>query len=231
MIEADVASSQNEFHTYGLDWKPESITWLIDGKAMRTLNKADANGGKNYPQTPCNVRLGNWPGGDSKDEGTVQWAGGKVDYTKAPFTMTVKSVKVTNYSPGTEYQWTDKSGDSDSIKVIGAGNAEGAPQNTIVIESSATATAAPLESGIYAPNATGVAGGDSNSTSPASTSCTEGEQATTPVATGSTESTALPVKGEQSGFNYPIGGSAPRPPPAPTAQTPRRHPATVELRP
>lgn len=163
MLEADVATTQNEFHTYGLDWKPESLTWIIDGKAVRTLNKGDANGGKNYPQTPCNVRLGNWPGGDSENEGTVQWAGGKVDYTKAPFTMTVKSIKVTNYSPGTEYEWTDKTGNSDSIKVIGAGNTEGAPQNTVIIEASATAPAAPLESGVNAPSATGapIAGNNS----------------------------------------------------------------------
>ncbi|KAI8931325.1 hypothetical protein NX059_011666 [Plenodomus lindquistii] len=156
MIEAPVANNQNEFHSYALNWTAESLTWIVDGKPTRTLNKADANGGKNYPQTPCNVRLGNWPGGDSENEGTRQWAGGNVTYDQAPFKMTVKSIKVTNYSPGTEYKWTDKTGNSDSIEVIGAGNEQGAPQNTAVIEASATLPAIPLESGLDAPNSTSV---------------------------------------------------------------------------
>lgn len=155
MIEADVANNQNEFHKYALNWTAESLTWIVDDKPTRTLNFADANGGKNYPQTPCNVRLGNWPGGDSKDEGTRQWAGGNVTYDEAPFTMTVKSIKVINYSPGTEYKWTDKTGDYESIEVIDAGNKEGAPENTIAIKPSASATGVPLESGVDAPAATG----------------------------------------------------------------------------
>jgi hypothetical protein len=199
MIEADVASTQNNFHTYALNWTSESLTWLIDGKAQRTLNYADANGGKNFPQTPCNVRLGNWPGGDSKDEGTVQWAGGKVDYTKAPFNMTVASIKVINYSPGTEYHWKDKTGSFESIEVVGAGNKDGAPQNTAVLESSASATGsgAPLESGFAAPSVTG---GVSNSTS---TTCTEGQQAT-PAPSEPSKTTATAVSGGNSDFNYPV---------------------------
>ncbi|KAH7377683.1 concanavalin A-like lectin/glucanase domain-containing protein [Pyrenochaeta sp. MPI-SDFR-AT-0127] len=187
MIEAPVATTQSEFHKYALNWTAEALTWIIDDKPIRTLKFADANGGKTYPQTPCNVRLGNWPGGDSENEGTRQWAGGEVDYQKAPFTMTVKSIKVINYSPGTEYEWTDKSGSFGSIKVIGAGNAEGAPQNSAVIEASASGTLAPLASGVDAPKASGK-----------STTCTDDKPATTPVATGSIGSTAAPVKGGQS---------------------------------
>jgi hypothetical protein len=157
MIEKPVANTQTETHTYALNWTAEAITWLIDGEPQRTLKYADANGGKTFPQTPCNVRLGNWPGGDSPDKGTVEWAGGKVDYKTAPFTMTVESVKVINYSPGLEYKWTDKSGSFESIEVIGAGNQAGAPQNTAVIEPSATASGKPLASGIDAPGKPGVA--------------------------------------------------------------------------
>ncbi|KAF1919429.1 concanavalin A-like lectin/glucanase domain-containing protein [Ampelomyces quisqualis] len=162
MIEAPVATTQTETHTYALNWTAEAITWIIDGEPKRTLKYADANGGKTFPQTPCNVRLGNWPGGDSKDKGTVEWAGGKVDYKAAPFTMTVESVKVINYSPGTAYKWTDKSGSHESIEVIGAGNKNGAPQNAAVIEPSATAPGKPLESAIDAPGkTTGPAGSTS----------------------------------------------------------------------
>jgi hypothetical protein len=79
--------------------------------------------------------------------------------------MVVKSVKVVNYSPGTEYRWMDKSGDFGSIEVVSAGNAEGAPQNTVAIEPSANATLAPLKSDVDAPTATGEAtDGDSEKT-------------------------------------------------------------------
>jgi hypothetical protein len=201
MIEADVANNQNDFHKYALHWTAESLTWIVDDKPTRTLNFADANGGKNYPQTPCNVRLGNWPGGDSENEGTRQWAGGNVTYDDAPFTMTVKSIKVINYSPGKEYEWTDKTGDFKSIKVIDAGNTAGAPQNTVAIEASATAPVAkPIESGVDAPTATGEAGSgpDSNPSGAASTTCTESEQA---------GATPAPADGK-SDFDYPTGGAA-----------------------
>lgn len=187
MIESELATTQNEFHTYALNWTAESLTWIIDNKPIRTLNYADANGGKNYPQTPCNVRLGNWAGGDSENEGTRQWAGGEVDYSKAPFTMVVDSIKVINYSPGTAYHWADKSGSFESIEVVGAGDAAGAPQNTDVIDvsASATATGAPLESGFNAPSVTATK----------STNCTANEQSATPVS-------GVHSPG-QSDFNYP----------------------------
>ncbi|KZM22422.1 uncharacterized protein EKO05_0000052 [Ascochyta rabiei] len=196
MIEADVSSTQNEFHTYALNWTSESLTWIIDNKPMRTLNYADANGGKNFPQTPCNVRLGNWPGGDSENEGTRQWAGGEVDYSKAPFKMTVANIKVINYSPGTEYHWKDKSGSFESIEVVGAGNKDGAPQNNAVLESSASATGSgiPLESGFAAPSATGSVGSGNSGSNNSSTTCTEGQQQATPA----------PASGGNSDFNYPV---------------------------
>jgi hypothetical protein len=200
MIEAPVATTQTETHTYALNWTAEAITWIIDEKPVRTLKYADANGGKTFPQTPCNVRIGNWAGGDSKDKGTVEWAGGVPDYSKGPFTMTVDSVKVINYSPGTEYKWTDKTGSFESIEVVGAGSKEGAPQNAVPIESAAAAAPGkPLASGINVPSE----GALENGTKPdsaASTSCTSGAADKTPA----------PIAGGAggSGFNYPTGGAA-----------------------
>lgn len=195
MIEAPVATTQTESHTYALNWTAEALTWIIDGTPVRTLKYADANGGKNYPQTPCNVRLGNWPGGDSENEGTRQWAGGEVDYTKAPFTMTVDSIKVINYSPGTEYRWTDKTGSKDSIEVIGAGSKDGSPVNSAVIEPSATASVKPIASDVNTPG--GDKGDDGKPGSPAQS---------TPCSSNATHSTAAPVGGGKgSGFSYPTG--------------------------
>jgi hypothetical protein len=64
------------------------------------------------------LRLGNWAGGDkTQPQGTIDWAGGPTDYSKGPFTMSVKSVRVEDYSSGKEYTYTDKSGSWESIKV------------------------------------------------------------------------------------------------------------------
>lgn len=151
MIMADVPSIE-EVHRYALNWTAESLTWLIDDAPVRTLNYADANGGHNFPQTPCNVRIGIWAGGDSKDKGTQDWAGGKVDYSKAPFNQVVEKVKIINYSPGKEYEWTDKSGSSDSIKVIdgegvSAGDSKPEPSSTDKAEEGAAATTSCTEEG------------------------------------------------------------------------------------
>lgn len=148
MIMAPIASIE-EVHRYALNWTSESLTWLIDDAPVRTLNYADANGGHNYPQTPCNVRIGIWAGGDSADQGTQDWAGGKVDYSQAPFNQVVEKVKITNYSPGKEYEWTDKSGSFESIKVIdgegvSGGSSESTPSTTgKTSEEGAAATSTP----------------------------------------------------------------------------------------
>ena len=77
------ASPMDAFHNYTTRWTNESLEWYIDGNVVRTLAYADANGGKSYPQTPMNVRIGIWAGGDKKNNNyTIQWAGGEIDYTK-----------------------------------------------------------------------------------------------------------------------------------------------------
>jgi beta-glucanase (GH16 family) len=114
-----VQTPQDTFHNYTLDWSAEKLEWYIDGNIVRTLLYADANGGKDFPQTPMNLRLGIWAGGDpSLPNGTIEWAGGLADYSKAPFTMTVKSVRVSDASRGTEYKYGDTSGSWQSIEVL-----------------------------------------------------------------------------------------------------------------
>ncbi|CAI7592107.1 unnamed protein product [Penicillium glandicola] len=113
-----VTTPQEVFHKYTWIWAKEKLSWAIDGAVIRTVNYTDAKGGTRFPQTPMRVRIGIWAGGDpNKIKGTIDWAGGHTDYSKAPFTMYVKSVEIINYTPAESYVYSDKSGSSDSIVI------------------------------------------------------------------------------------------------------------------
>jgi len=136
-----ISSPQTTFHTYTIDWTSEYIKFMVDGAVLRTLNYQDANGGANFPQTPMRLKLGNWAGGaPGNAPGTIEWAGGATDFSKAPFTMYVKSVSVTNYNPATAYKWTDRTGSWQSIKII----KDGESANVSAVGPSATAPATSL---------------------------------------------------------------------------------------
>jgi beta-glucanase (GH16 family) len=137
MIQYGVDSAQEVYHTYSLDWTAERIQWIIDGTVVRELKYTDSvalngkvsilptqlisqptNNQQTYPQTPMKLKLGNWAGGaDGQPEGTVTWAGGKTDFSKAPFDMYVQDVSITNYNPAASYEYSDKSGSWQSIKI------------------------------------------------------------------------------------------------------------------
>ncbi|KAK9847719.1 Concanavalin A-like lectin/glucanases superfamily [Penicillium brevicompactum] len=111
-----VSTPQETLHIYKVVWTKEATTWTID-KVIRTLAFNDAQSGTRYPQTPMNVRIGIWAGGDpSNGEGTIEWAGGATDYSKSPFTMYIRDVTVVNYNPAETYTWSDQSGSSESIQ-------------------------------------------------------------------------------------------------------------------
>ncbi|RMZ36047.1 glycosidase crf1 [Aspergillus flavus] len=128
------------FKTYTIDWDSNRILWQIDGNTVRTLEEKNAKG--QYPQTPCFIKVGPWAAGDpSNSPGTIEWAGGQVDYSKGPFTMFLKSIKVTDYSSGSEYEYTDKSGSWKSIKAIDGsvkGDSSGATTSSSTVLSATT---------------------------------------------------------------------------------------------
>lgn len=108
-----VHEPQQTFHNYTIDWTNEALTWYLDGQVLRVLKNDSASG---YPQTPMYVISGVWAGGDPDNApGTIEWAGGLTDFTQAPFTMNVKKVVATDYSSGSEYSYSDKSGKWTSI--------------------------------------------------------------------------------------------------------------------
>ncbi|OHE92271.1 glycosyl hydrolase family 16 [Colletotrichum orchidophilum] len=155
-----IAATQTEYHNYTIDWTKEAVTWYINSNLVRTLNYADAVGGKNFPQTPARLRLGIWAGGDPDNSpGTITWAGGATDYSKAPFTMTVQKVSITNANPGGSYTYSDKTGDWSSIKIgaatddsTNAGQNDTTSGNTSEPSSGSSAASATPSSGSPVPS-------------------------------------------------------------------------------
>ena len=123
------------FHDYEIDWQPDSITWSIDGNAVRTLDREDTwNATANryyYPQTPCQVQLSLWPGGLSTNgEGTIAWAGGLVQWnspymTNGYYYAQFDSVSIQCYDPPSganiqgskSYIFTDPAMTNNSVEV------------------------------------------------------------------------------------------------------------------
>ncbi|KAJ5692781.1 hypothetical protein N7462_002204 [Penicillium macrosclerotiorum] len=116
-----VMNADTEFHNYTTHWTKEKLEWWIDGELRRTVNYSESLTlyGKNYPQTPCQVKVSNWPVGiKGQSVGNLEWGGGYVNWDDLPFIMTVQRIRVQDYHTGKEYEYTDQTGSYESIKVI-----------------------------------------------------------------------------------------------------------------
>ena len=146
-------SNHDSFHTYSVDWTADQIVWSIDNNAVRALTPSTAAANQ-YPQTPMHLKLGVWAGGDSSNApGTIQWAGGPVDYAAGPYTMLVKSVKAVDYSTGTEYSYDGTSGNWQSIKSTGGsvGSSSGSDGTSMSSVAAAAPSATDVSSGAPLP--------------------------------------------------------------------------------
>ncbi|KAJ5162009.1 hypothetical protein N7492_007401 [Penicillium capsulatum] len=168
-----VDAVQEKFHKYSLNWQEDKTEWLIDDKVVRTLNYKDAKDGSRYPQTPMGVRLGIWAGGDSDQEGTVEWAGGKTDHSKGPFSMYVKSVKIQNKNPAKAYHWSDQTGSSKSIKKVDAADSslsQSSSSSTSSSDADSSSTTLATTTGSSSSTTTTTSGSGSSSSGDASSS-------------------------------------------------------------
>ncbi|MBE7182298.1 MAG: family 16 glycosylhydrolase [Terriglobus roseus] len=184
-----VNSPQTTFHTYKVDWKPDTTQWYVDGQLVRTLHYADAVGGKNYPQTPCNIRIGNWVAGHpGNNPGTIQWAGGLANFNNAPFNMYVTKVNIQNYNPCAAYEYSDRSGDWRSIKCASGPKSSASPSSKPVPTSTKTSTKQPITTSNEAAVTT------SSSTSAVTYPVTSSKSSESPVySSGSSISSEAPV--------------------------------------
>lgn len=135
------------FHTYTIDWTKDQIIWEIDGTTYRTLTADEA--ANQYPQTPMMVKVGIWAGGDPDNaEGTIEWAGGEIDYDSGPYTMYMKDLSVTDYSTGTQYKYSNQEGTWESIESVGGtinGNADAADDSTTTATATTTSATTPVD--------------------------------------------------------------------------------------
>lgn len=122
-------------HEYCIDWKEDSLAWSIDGKEMRTLDRKDTwnatSGRFDYPQTPARIMLSLWPAGlPSNEKGTVEWAGGEIDWN-SPYMQNgyyfarFEEVSVKCYDPPSgikssgskSYKYTDAAGTNNTVEI------------------------------------------------------------------------------------------------------------------
>ncbi|CAK7895449.1 extracellular glycosidase Utr2p [[Candida] anglica] len=85
---SETSDTFENYHLYELDWDQDRIEWSIDGSVVRTLTKEstwnDTAKVFNYPQTPTRIQMSLWPGGAlSNGLGTIEWAGGAIDWNAA----------------------------------------------------------------------------------------------------------------------------------------------------
>ncbi|KAJ6120139.1 glycosyl hydrolases family 16 [Penicillium sp. IBT 18751x] len=116
-----VSDADTVFHNYTIYWDQDRIEWWIDSDLRRTVNYSEPLTvyGKNYPQTPCRVKISNWPVGiASESVGNIEWGGGLVNWDDLPFIMTVQKLRVKDFHTGKEYKYTGTTGSYDSIDVI-----------------------------------------------------------------------------------------------------------------
>ncbi|WEW58918.1 putative glycosidase CRH2 [Emydomyces testavorans] len=133
---ASASDTFSKFHTYEIDWTPDSITWSIDGTPVRVKKRSETfNTTSNqyaYPQTPARVQLSLWPAGlPSNGEGTINWAGGLVDWNYEDvknhgyYYAIFDEVTIQCYDPpknakvegSKSYIFTDAKGTEDTVKI------------------------------------------------------------------------------------------------------------------
>lgn len=110
-INATISSDSFEnYHTYEIDWTPDAVTWYLDGKSVRVLNKDQTYNATTkqfmFPQTPARLELSLWPGGlASNAQGTIEWAGGEIDWNSQDmqnpgyYYAIFSNVSITCYDP------------------------------------------------------------------------------------------------------------------------------------
>ncbi len=123
---ATVANTSTGFHTYGVDWEPNTITWYFDGKAVATAATPSDMHQPMYMLLNLAVgAAGSWPG--ATDSSTPLPAHMLVDYVHAYATAATVDVSSTftagASSAGTSGAGTSSGGTTSSAGTSSTGSA------------------------------------------------------------------------------------------------------------
>jgi len=137
-VNLTAANTESTVHTYTIDWTPDQLSWIVDGKTLRTKKRSDTwNATSNswaYPQTPARIMLSLWPAGlASNAKGTIDWSGGLINWN-SPYMQNgyyyamVSDVNVQCYDPPSganiqgksSYKYTDVKATNDTVEMIGS---------------------------------------------------------------------------------------------------------------
>ncbi|KAK2461213.1 hypothetical protein APHAL10511_006740 [Amanita phalloides] len=130
-VTGGLQDTYSTYHDYTIDWKPDTLTFLVDENVVRTVTRSstiDSSGVAHYPSTPSRIQLSIWPAGvNSSAPGTIAWSGGMInwndpDYESAGhFYAEVQSVQVQCADPVapssnvTSYVYQSNNADNPSI--------------------------------------------------------------------------------------------------------------------
>lgn len=162
-----LTDTYKNFHDYTIQWTPDALVFQIDGKTVRTLKASDfvKNGVSQFPSTPSRIQLSLWPAGTSASGGTVEWAGGMVDWNNKDYVAAgnqfrtyVKSISVTCADP--------QAPTSNQISYV---YAQGSTSNQPKIELS---TNSPVMNGVSSGSSGTTTGSTTGSTSSSTTTST-----------------------------------------------------------
>ncbi|RAO71327.1 uncharacterized protein BHQ10_007339 [Talaromyces amestolkiae] len=131
------SDSFENFHTYEIDWTPDAVTWYLDGKSVRVLNKDQTYNATTkqymFPQTPSRLELSLWPGGlASNAKGTIDWAGGEIDWNSQDmqnpgyYYAIFSNVSITCYDPpsganvagSNSYVYTNSALTNNTVEIV-----------------------------------------------------------------------------------------------------------------
>ncbi|KAK2605759.1 hypothetical protein N8I77_008573 [Diaporthe amygdali] len=223
----DLSDTYENFHDYEIQWTPDQVVWLVDGKAGRTLKKSDTwNATTNqydFPQTPARVQLSIWPGGNSTNsEYTIEWAGGAIDWNSEDIKnygydfATFSSVSIECYNatsaPGTNkgksYYYNDAAGtnntvvDSDKPTILASLQGTGTDMEagaSSASASSSASTANTVPGGSSGSGVGNVVGGDTSGSGSGSSSGSSTTSSSDCAATGFTVDCNNSGSGSKSG--------------------------------
>ncbi|KAI8373850.1 concanavalin A-like lectin/glucanase domain-containing protein [Blakeslea trispora] len=92
----DGADLDKDYHKYTIDWTPDKIDWIVDGRVIRTKKRSetcDHSGVCKFPSQPARVQIGIWDG--SGKPGTAEWSRGPIDWSLPhAITANIKEVQI-----------------------------------------------------------------------------------------------------------------------------------------